>query len=145
MSWFGKPGSTFPGYARSAQVSLTATQNESKNPTKVAHNSAAHPRLHKTAIRAWQRNGLHVSIQKNNQKFRGGNLKVFRLNDEGTTVPAFSFEKIPAPPRIEPAAPAVDAKRRGRFARLVDRLAELRMRSSGRRAVRAKPRKVKGG
>ena len=80
--------------------------------------------------------------KENNQKFQGGNLKVFRLNDEGTTVPAFSFEKIPAPPRTEPIAPAVDAKRRGRLARLVDRLAELRMRSEARRATRAKPRKV---
>ena len=70
---------------------------------------------------------------------------MFRLNDEGITVPAFSFEKIPAPPRTEPIAPAVDAKRRGRFARLVDRLAELRMRSEAQRAVRAKPRKRTGG
>ena len=70
---------------------------------------------------------------------------MFRLNDEGITVPAFSFEKIPAPPRIEGIASAVEAKRRGRFARLVDRLAELRMRSEARRALRAKPRKLKGG
>ncbi len=70
---------------------------------------------------------------------------MFRLNDEGTTVPAFSFEKIPAPPRTEPVAPAGAPKRRGRFARLVDRLAELRTQSEAQRAVRAKPRKRTDG
>lgn len=60
---------------------------------------------------------------------------VFRLNDEGFTVPAFSFEKIPAPPRIEIVAPQDaatlgTAKPRGRFARLVDRLTVLRLQST---------------
>ena len=85
-----------------------------------------------------------VSKEKQSENSGVEILEVFRLNDEGTTVPAFSFEKIPAPPRIEPIASADDAKRRGRFARLVDRLAGLRMRSEVRRAVRTKPRKVKG-
>jgi hypothetical protein len=71
---------------------------------------------------------------------------VFRLNDEGITVPAFSFEKIPAPPRIEAIAPAATAKPRGRLARLVDRLVVLRLKSTEprhQRPVRAKPRKPK--
>jgi len=73
---------------------------------------------------------------------------VFRLNDEGTTVPAFSFEKIAAPPRIEIVAPAGAAKPRGRFARLVDRLFVLRLKSTtprSRRPVRLKARRRKGG
>jgi hypothetical protein len=55
---------------------------------------------------------------------------VFRLNDEGITVPAFSFEKIPAPPRIDIITPQSTAKPRGRFARLVDRLTVLRLQST---------------
>jgi len=68
---------------------------------------------------------------------------VLQLNGERITVPAFSFEKIPAPPRIEAVAPRPEVQRRGRFARLVDRLAELRMRSDARQIARAKPRKAK--
>jgi hypothetical protein len=72
---------------------------------------------------------------------------VFRLNDEGITVPAFSFEKIPAPPRIvAPAAAVVAAKPRGRFARLVDRLVVLRQKSTeprSQRPVRDRLRKRK--
>jgi hypothetical protein len=41
-------------------------------------------------------------------------------------LPAFSFEKISSAPRIEPA-PAPVVKRRGRLARLVDRLAAMRL------------------
>jgi hypothetical protein len=68
---------------------------------------------------------------------------VFRLNDEGITVPAFSFEKIPAPPRIVTSASAPEP--RGRFARLVDRLAVLRLKSTApRRTARPKSRKAKG-
>jgi hypothetical protein len=74
---------------------------------------------------------------------------VFRLNDEGITVPAFSFEKIPAPPRINIATPLsaakpAAAKPRGRFARLVDRLTMLRLQSTEarvRRPGRGKARK----
>jgi hypothetical protein len=68
---------------------------------------------------------------------------VFRLNDEGITVPAFSFEKIPAPPRIITSAAAPEP--RGRFARLVDRLVVLRLKSTApRRTARPKSRKAKG-
>jgi hypothetical protein len=43
-------------------------------------------------------------------------------------MPVFSFEKIPAPPRIEGAAqPSAGPKRRSRLARLVDRLTEMRL------------------
>jgi hypothetical protein len=62
----------------------------------------------------------------------------------GTTVPAFSFEKIPAPPRIEIVAPQNAAKPRGRFARLVDRLTVLRLQSTEARVrgrARSKARK----
>jgi hypothetical protein len=61
-------------------------------------------------------------------------------------VPAFSFEKIPAPPRIEIVAPTTAAKPRGRFARLVDRLTVLRLQSTEARvrSGRGKARKTKG-
>jgi len=72
---------------------------------------------------------------------------VFRLNEEGITVPAFSFEKISAPPRVDTADPTQSPKQRGRFARLVDRLAEMRLRSYDVRGRRftgtAKPHKRK--
>jgi hypothetical protein len=72
---------------------------------------------------------------------------VFRLNDERITVPAFSFEKISAPPQIDTAPQAQLSKQRGRFARLVDRLAEIRLRSYDVRGRRftgtTKPRKNK--
>jgi hypothetical protein len=62
-------------------------------------------------------------------------------------VPAFSFEKISAPRRIDTAPQAQTSKQRGRFARLVDRLAEMRLRSYDVRGRRlsgtAKPRKAK--
>jgi hypothetical protein len=120
--------------------------NESKNRCKVAYNCSGafdssqncNPALGSETISAL------VSKKSSFQESSGWKFSgVFQLNDEGITVPAFSFEKIPAPPRIDAIAPAVDAKRRGRFARLVDRLAELRLRSEARRATRAKPRKVK--
>lgn len=68
---------------------------------------------------------------------------VFRPNDERIPVPAFSFEKIPAPPRINIVAPTAKAKPRGRLARLVDRLTVLRLQSTEAR-VRGKARKMKG-
>jgi hypothetical protein len=112
---------------------------------KVAYNYGAFDPSQNCNFATWQRNGLGISIEtiRLSKKFGWKFSRVFRLNDEGITVPAFSFEKIPAPPRIDTTSPAVDARRRGRFARLVDRLAELRMRSEARRAMRAKPRKVK--
>jgi hypothetical protein len=61
-------------------------------------------------------------------------------------VPAFSFEKIPAPPRINIAPPSsaakLGSKPRGRFARLVDRLTMLRLQSTEARVRgRAKAKK----
>jgi hypothetical protein len=61
----GKPASTFPGHAHPAQVSRTAALSESENRGKVAYNCAARRQLHKTAIGAWQRNGLGANIEKN--------------------------------------------------------------------------------
>lgn len=60
-------------------------------------------------------------------------------------MPAFIFEKIPAPPRTDPVPrPAVAAKRRGRFARLIDRLTELRLQSySRRRTAKSEQRAAK--
>ena len=57
-------------------------------------------------------------------------------------MPAFTFEKIPAPPRIEAGEPAPSLKPRGKLARLVDRLADVRSRSSEKRPSRSKPRKA---
>jgi len=62
-------------------------------------------------------------------------------------VPAFSFEKIPAPPRIIIAPPLTltklsPVKPRGRFARLIDRLTMLRLQSTEARVRgRGKARK----
>ena len=59
-------------------------------------------------------------------------------------MPAFMFEKISPPPRAEAAPPPLAPKRRGRFARLVDRLAEIRLQSydvrTGRLAKKRKSR-----
>jgi len=89
---------------------------------------------------AWQRDGLGAIIEKNTgwtiSKGCSGSTT------RGTTVPAFSFEKIPAPPRITIATPMTAAKPRGRFARLVDRLTMLRLQSTEARVRgRGKARK----
>jgi len=57
-------------------------------------------------------------------------------------MPAFTFEKISPPPRIETPPPVLPA-RRSRLARLVDRLTDMRSRSDGsdRARQRAVPRK----
>jgi hypothetical protein len=90
----------------------------------------------------WQRYGLGASIEKNiGWKFSKG---CSGSTTRGITVPAFSFEKIPAPPRIIIAAPLTAAKPRGRFARLVDRLTMLHLKSTEARARgRGKARKMR--
>ncbi len=53
-------------------------------------------------------------------------------------MPAFTFEKIPGPPRIEPGRPIPAVKRRGALAMFLDRLASARMRRTERDIDRAK-------
>ena len=59
-------------------------------------------------------------------------MRVSLLNDEGCTVPAFTFEKItpPAASRTEADSPAAPAARRGAFVRLLDRLTSARLKKS---------------
>src|SRR5437879_2134483 len=96
----------------------------------------------KLQSRAWHGDRLGASIEKNPgmDVSKGCSGSTTR----GITVPAFSFEKIPAPPRIGITAPTSVAKPRGRLARLVDRLTVLRLQSTEARvrdASRSKARK----
>ena len=62
-------------------------------------------------------------------------------------MPAFTFEKIPAPTRIESGSPVLSIKQRGKLGRLVDRLTEMRLQSydarSRRRRTTTASRKTK--
>lgn len=51
------------------------------------------------------------------------------LNDNGSAMPGFTFEKISPPDRRKPAvAPATNERPRGRVVRMLERFVEMRVR-----------------
>jgi hypothetical protein len=52
--------------------------------------------------------------------------RVFQLNDEGCTMPAFTFEKISPPVRRGPI-PSIEKKQRGLIVQILDRFVEARV------------------
>jgi hypothetical protein len=53
---------------------------------------------------------------------------VSHLNDEGSTMPGFTFERISPPPQREPSVPTESEKPRGVVGRMLERFVEMRVR-----------------
>ena len=62
---------------------------------------------------------------------------VSQLDEEGYTVPAFTFEKILPPSRRGPTPPVANKKQRGVMVRMLDRFVEARARRARRDAAKA--------
>jgi hypothetical protein len=57
-----------------------------------------------------------------------GAISVSLLKDDGSAMPAFTFEKIPPPARRKAAAPAANEKPRRVVTRMLERFVEIRVR-----------------
>ena len=71
----------------------------------------------------------------------GGVISVSHLNDEGSAMPAFMFEKIPPPVGRTPASPAANEKPRGTVAQMLERFVEMRIRRKSKAGTAASERR----